>query len=200
MKIFAFTDLHGDLEALRKIHNKIEKEKPELILCAGDLSIFEDHFSLLVSELDSFGLPVLLIHGNHESESLVRNAARMFSNIKDLHKKTYKKSDTLFLGYGGGGFSLVDEGFVKISKKFKDEIRKHKPKKIVLMTHAPPYNTKVDQIHGNCAGNKSIRDFIEKVKPDIVICGHLHENEGKQDKIGSSRIINPGYEGKTLTF
>ncbi len=198
MKIFAFTDLHGDSEALRKIEEKIKKHKPELIVCAGDLSIFGDHFTYLVAELDSFGLPVLLIPGNHEQDSLIRHAGTMFDNVKDIHKKTYLVNGCLFIGYGSGGFSLVDEDFEKLTGKFKQDIKKLKPKKIVLVTHAPPYNTKVDNIHGNPAGNKSIRNFIQDIKPDLVICGHLHENEGKTDTIGRTKIINPGFEGKIL--
>jgi len=198
MKIFAFTDLHGDSEALRMIEDKIKKHKPDVIVCAGDLSIFGDHFTYLVSELDSFSLPVFLIPGNHETDSLIRHAEKMFENIKDIHKKTKLVDDCMFIGFGGGGFSLVDEEFEKLSAKFKHEIKKLKPKKIVLVTHAPPYNTKVDNIHGNPAGNKSIRQFIAEVKPDLVVCGHLHENEGKTDNIGKTKIINPGYEGKVL--
>ena len=36
------------------------------------------------------------------------------------------------------------------------------------------------------------------LKPDLVISGHLHETAGKEDKIGKTRLINPGPFGKIL--
>ena len=35
-------------------------------------------------------------------------------------------------------------------------------------------------------------------QPDYVLCGHLHDNAGKKDKIGKSLVINPGWEGMML--
>ncbi|MBS3097214.1 hypothetical protein J4209_00295 [Candidatus Woesearchaeota archaeon] len=45
-----------------------------------------------------------------------------------------------------------------------------------------------------------IKTFILKVKPDLAISGHLHENAGKEDKIGKTKIVNPGPFGKIINF
>ena len=82
--------------------------------------------------------------------------------------------------------------------KFNDAIKNNKDKKIILLTHAPPYRTKLDKLGRNYAGNKSFRNFIEKYKIDLHICGHLHENFGKEDKIKNTKIINPGPFGKIV--
>jgi len=37
--------------------------------------------------------------------------------------------------------------------------------------------------------NKSIKNFILKIKPESVFSGHLHENARKEDKIGKIKII-----------
>jgi Icc-related predicted phosphoesterase len=198
MKIFAFTDLHGDLKTLRKIKERLKKEKPEVIICAGDISIFGDIYAYLVNEIDDLGIPFLIIPGNHEEDSIVKRSEKMFDNVKNIHKKHYIKNNCLFLGWGGGGFSLIDKDFEQTAKKFKKTISDLKPDKIVLVTHAPPYKTRVDNIHGSHAGNKSIRNFIMEIKPVLSVCGHLHENEGKEDKIGKTRVINPGFSGKIL--
>ena len=84
------------------------------------------------------------------------------------------------------------ENWSKNIKKGKNEI-------IVLVTHAPVYNTKLDFLKGiGHAGNLSIRKFINRVNPKLVICGHFHENFGVVDKINQTKIINPGNEGKVL--
>ena len=45
---------------------------------------------------------------------------------------------------------------------------------------------------------RDIKRFIEKNKPILAICGHLHENEGKSEKISKTLIINPGIKGKII--
>ncbi len=63
---------------------------------------------------------------------------------------------------------------------------------LVLVSHAPPYNTKCDTLRdGNHAGSKAVREFIEEIQPELCICGHIHEARGT-DKIGGTTIINPG--------
>jgi len=37
--------------------------------------------------------------------------------------------------------------------------------------------------------NKSIKIFILRVKPELVISGHLHENARKEDEIGKIKIL-----------
>ncbi|MBW3010716.1 metallophosphoesterase [Candidatus Woesearchaeota archaeon] len=200
MKIFAFADLHGDLSVLKKIAKKVKKEKPKYIICAGDLSIFGSHLDLLSKELDKMNIPVFMFHGNHEDEGEINVIAKHTKNIKNMHNRYEVDGKYIFLGYGGGGFALFNKDFEKTTaKKFKAAIKKlrqkYKNAKVVFMTHGPPYNTKLDQIHGNSAGCKSLRKFIKEAQPDLVICGHLHENVGKKDQIGKSKLVNVGWEG-----
>jgi Icc-related predicted phosphoesterase len=200
MKILAFVDLHSSLKALKEIKNKVKNV--DLIICAGDISIFEQKIEYLLEQLDKLNKPILIIPGNHETAEDIKAASLVFKNIIDLHKKVHKKGDHLFLGYGEGGFSMVDKEFEKIAKKFEKEIKKqeHKNSKIILITHGPPYKTKLDNLDGHSCGNKSVKNFIKKVKPDLAISGHLHENSGKEDKIGKTRLINPGPKGKIINI
>lgn len=63
---------------------------------------------------------------------------------------------------------------------------------LILAVHDSPYNTKLDILStGQHVGSRSVRTFIEKVQPDIVVSGHIHESSG-EDFIGSSHIFNPG--------
>jgi Icc-related predicted phosphoesterase len=50
-------------------------------------------------------------------------------------------------------------------------------------------------MNGRHVGNKDFRSFIERIKPNLVICGHIHETAEKKDKIGKTIVINPGWEG-----
>jgi len=192
MKILAFVDMHGDLSAL--IDLKKKAKKADAIVCAGDITIFENDIDYFLLELNNIGKPVLIIHGNHESSSVLKNLCKPLENITFIHKKLHKLQDLLFVGYGGGGFSLTEPGFEKFVKNNKSKIKG----KIVLVTHAPPYGTKLDKLNSEHYGNKSITKFIEQFKPKLVICGHLHETAGIVQKLGKTLAINPGPKGKII--
>ena len=198
MKILAFTDTHGSLLALRRIEQKVRTQKPDLLVCSGDISIFEHGIMRILRRLNKLNKKIVIVHGNHEDESTFIKMSKLFKNIIFVHKKYFIEDNLLFLGYGGGGFSVVDKEFEKIAIKFKKIIKQNKGSKIIIVTHAPPYKTKLDKlVQGHC-GNKSIRNFVEKNKIDLLICGHLHENFGKEDKIKRTKVINPGPFGKIV--
>ena len=78
-----------------------------------------------------------------------------------------------------------------------DEGKQH-GKKLVFITHAPIYKTKLDYIYKEHRGCKSSRKFVEKFKPVLTLCGHFHETENKSDKINETLIINPGHKGSLI--
>ena len=199
MKLLAFTDIHGSLLALRRIEQKIKSQKPDILVCAGDISVFEHGIATILRKLNKLGKKVIIVHGNHEDDLTFVKYSKLFKNIIFIHKNYYIENDVLFLGYGGGGFSMADREFEKIAvTRFKKIINLNKDKKIILVTHGPPYHTQTDKLGKTYCGNKSYRKFIEKNNINLMICGHLHENFGKGDRIGKTKIINPGPFGKIV--
>jgi len=201
MKILAFTDIHGDPRFIDKLLARIKKEKPDAIVCAGDISNFSTGIRGILKKFD-IGIPFLIIPGNHETPEEIQVYSKEFKSIKDIHLKHFILDNLFFVGCGGGGFTERHAEFEQSEKKFSESIKKLKLQdhkyKVILVTHQPPYRTKLDKIYGEYSGSKSIRKFIEKNQPAYCICGHIHENEGKRDKIGSTIIINPGPEGRII--
>ena len=194
MRILAFVDVHGSKAALKKLREKAQKA--DLLICAGDVSIFEHGMSAIVEELDRFGKPLLIVHGNHESESSLRKACKGSKNILWLHDQLVLVENFAFFGHGGGGFSLEDKEFEASAKVWLGKIPSGK--KFVFVTHAPAHKTALDALADDHVGNKSYREFILATKPLVHICGHLHENAGKHDQIGKTLSINPGPLGKFI--
>lgn len=88
------------------------------------------------------------------------------------------------------------------TKKFEMAFSKAKKlkKPIIFLTHNSPYGTKLDVIKSKKAhklakgqhyGSYLDMIMIKKFKPELVLCGHIHENFGK-DKLGRSLIVNVG--------
>ncbi|HLC97139.1 MAG TPA: metallophosphoesterase [Candidatus Nanoarchaeia archaeon] len=197
MKILAFVDLHENQTAWKKVKEKAKDV--DVVVCAGDISIFEHRLSHFLKELNNLKKPVMMIHGNHESDSSMRKMCRNLDNIFLIHKNRKVLENCLFLGYGGGGFRYIDKEFDRVAKSFKLAMKEHPDKVVFLVTHAPPYNTRIDQIMRKPCGNKNIKKFVIDSKPDYTIAGHIHECAGKKQKIGKCLVINPGPKGKILT-
>ena len=195
MKILIFADLHANKSALKKIIARARKKDISLIVCAGDFTIFGNEQKEILSKLNKIKKPVLFVHGNHEEAYDLRKDCKLFKNCYFIHNSKFRLNEYLFIGWGGGGFSYGDAGLKRNLNKFKKWIKKQN--KVVFISHAPPYKTKIDEIGGEHAGNKTVRKFIEKFNPVLAVSAHLHECVG-EDKIKKTKVINPGYKGKVV--
>jgi hypothetical protein len=63
---------------------------------------------------------------------------------------------------------------------------------LLLVAHDPPRNTKADVVGGGShVGSAAVREFIERVQPDVCLTGHIHESRA-EDFLGRTRVVNPG--------
>ncbi len=195
MKIFAFTDTHGNKKIISVLIKRIQDSNPDIIVCAGDLTNFSKNLDTLINMFKKTNLPLLIIPGNHETNSDLTRACQKTKFAINVHRKIYSINNYIFFGFGLGGFEEKNHELEKLIPKIKKEAA---GKILILITHQPPYKTKLDNLASGHAGNKSIKKFIKELKPRLSICGHLHENENKIDKINSTLIINPGHKGKAI--
>lgn len=190
MKILAFTDMHSSKKALDQIKKK--SKDADVLVCCGDFTAFESGLKAIMKFLAGLKKDMILVHGNHEDEAHVAIEAKKYKNAHFIHKKSIKISGFEFIGYGGGGFALVDREFERFAKKFE------KKKNIILVTHAPPNGTILDKLPFGHCGSKSISAFIKRGQPVLALSGHIHENELEKQNIGKTLILNPGPFGAMI--
>ena len=191
MILLAFIDLHEHKPFLKVLKRKAKK--CDVILCGGDMSIFENDLTGMMKEIASFGKEVYLIHGNHEVVAHVRKECLKYKNMHFVHKKVIQLSSEIRLfSYGGGGFSFIDKEFEKFIQVNKSKLAK----KNILLTHAPPYGTKIDVVNDEHAGCKSIKKYLKHFT--LAISGHLHETMGIKQVVEKTLVINPGPAGRLL--
>ncbi|MFH0869499.1 MAG: metallophosphoesterase [archaeon] len=193
MIVLTFGDTHGEERALRKAGKKAGRA--DIILCNGDVTIFEHNLKRILKTIAGFGKPTLIVPGNHESETALRGECSKYSNMIYLHKDFYEKDGVVFCGYGGGGFSTVDREFERFTKKI---MARSKGKKLVLLLHGPAYGNITDLMPIGHVGNKSYAEFIRQAKPVLVVSGHIHETNDTYEKVGKTLVINPGPEGELI--
>ena len=194
MKIIAFADPHESLVAIKEVEKKAAHA--DLIVCAGDISIFEQELEAFLYRINKIGKTVLLIHGNHEGSQITETLCQGLKNLVFIHKKMHRIGNYVFVGFGGGGFDDVDLDFERFMEKNRSRIRPDE--KIVLITHGPPFGTKLDLIGKRHCGNKSYAKYIKELQPVLYVCGHFHETFGAKDKIGKTVLINPGPKGELI--
>jgi len=199
MRILAFTDVHESVTVMKKLEALCAKEKPDLCICAGDFTVFEQHLDEMMAWMAKLPVPVMLIHGNHEEEAVVRKLCQIHKRTLFLHKHLIEVNGVTFVDWGGGGFDERDAQFEKFAAIVRGRISEAKT--VVFVTHQPPADSKVDYLWHQHVGNKSYTKFI-KQHSNIVfaISGHLHENFGREDRMHGARIVNPGPQGRVLTI
>ncbi|MFT4304227.1 MAG: metallophosphoesterase family protein [Candidatus Woesearchaeota archaeon] len=192
MKLLLFTDTHCNSTAERKIIEKVKREKPEIMLCAGDFSIFMRNAEEFLVKMNKLNIPIYVIHGNHEDEEVIEKICKKLKNVEFIHNRIIKYKNVLIMGYGGGGFAEHDEDFNVTAKEFEKIINTFKDSTKIIMMHQPPHKSGIDFIYGQHAGCKTTKKFIQKHKIHFAIAGHLHENSGLEFEIKGTKYINPG--------
>ena len=196
MKILAASDLHGDISAVKKLANKAEKEKVDLVLLAGDLMTFGKGNENILKPFKDKNKKVLLVPGNHETIATSEFLAEIFG-MRNIHGYSVIYENIGFFGCGGADFGLTTLTEKEIFENLKEGFDriKHLEKKVML-THMHAAGTKAE--FSGFKGSKSIRKALEEFKPDILISGHIHEAEGIEENIGKTKVINVGKEGKII--
>jgi Icc-related predicted phosphoesterase len=195
MKFLAFVDAHED-EALHSIlTQKIDLHEVDFILCLGDFTWFGNALKEELEFINNMGKPVYLFHGNHEPHEKTKELCAEFDNITFVHKEFFEHEKVLFVCYGGGGFAQQEPVFEKWITENKEKI--HAAEKIVLATHAPPLDTKLDEVmEGYNVGIESYRAFIDEFHPILAISGHIHESVKLKQVLNKTLLVNPGGDGE----
>lgn len=194
MKILVMGDVHGQCH---KIFDYLQKNKVDLIILTGDITHFGPSklCEEILNEICLFNTPTLVIPGNCDPTGVYKEIEN--SNAINIHNKTIIIKNIGICGFGGSNPTPFDTPLefeeVQIYHEIEKLMKQIENQEIrILVTHAPPYNTKTDMIpSGDHVGSKSIRKIIEEFQPSLNLCGHIHEAISI-DKIGDTIIVNPG--------
>ena len=198
MKILAFGDIHGDIKQAQKLAEKAENENVDLVIICGDITYGEMSVSGIVGPFAKKKKKVILIPGNHETIATADFLAELYG-VKNIHGYSVKYGDVGIFGCGGaniGMFQLEEDEIYGLLKQGFDKIRYLNKK--IMATHVHPSESKMEKFTSIFPGSSGVRKAISAFKPDILLCSHVHEAEGIEEKIGSTRVINVGREGRII--
>lgn len=198
MKILALGDIHGDSRLAKKLADKAEKENVDLVVICGDITFQDESTDDLIGPFVKKKKKVLLVPGNHESVATVDFLANLYG-AKNLHGYSILSGDVGLFGAGGAniGIHQMDEKeiFQLLTKSYKG-VKGAKTK--IMVSHVHPSGTIMEKMSHFFPGSDGVRKAVEELKPDILLCSHVHEAEGLEEKIGKTKVINVGKEGKII--
>jgi Icc-related predicted phosphoesterase len=195
LKILATADYHSDGEAFRRTAVKADELEIDIVTICGDITHFGSvtEGRKLLQSIAHINSSILFIPGNCDPPSLIEKTG----NLECIHGRCKQIRNLNFLGVGGSSPSPFNTPFeleeIDIAELLKQGLKScNKHMESILVSHSPPKNTAVDMTYEKAhVGSISVRDFIEKIKPLLVVCGHIHESPGV-DTINGSIIVNPG--------
>ena len=199
MKVLVLSDFHRSSQAFSHAAAKMAEPTMDLAIICGDVTHFGsvEEAKRLLALVSKTELPVLYVPGNCDPPQL---AHEEMGHATCIHGTCMKVQDVAFFGVGGSPptpfrtpFELSEgEIDLLLHRGFDQCSHGVKTPQIVLVSHSPPRDTRLDLTSGGeHVGSSSVRQFVEEKCPTLVLCGHIHEASGL-DKIGSSVIVNPG--------
>ncbi len=198
MRIMSCSDLHGDRSLAETLAAKAAREGVELVLLCGDLSFFDAEPRGLIKPFVERGQRVLFVPGNHDSFATAAVLAHTYK-IKNLHGYSVRYEDIGIFGCGKAtvGFeALSDDEIFDVLREAHEHVS-YLGKKI-MVTHVHPSGSTAERFTTHFQGSAGVRRAIEELQPDIAFCGHVHEAEGLEERLGKTRVINVGRRGFIL--
>jgi putative phosphoesterase len=197
MKILAAADLHGDSRLIRKLADRADKENVDLVVLCGDITGWTETKDL-IKPFKEKNMKVLIIPGNWDSFATTDFLAEIYG-IRNIHGYSVRYDSIGFFGAGGaedspGPGRVSEKQMMQTLSKAYAGLKGIERK--IMVTHMHPSNS-LSEMSG-FEGSKAISNAIKKFKPDVVLHGHIHEAGGVEEKVGKTRVINVGREGRII--
>lgn len=195
MRLLAFSDLHCDLQQARRLIQM--SMDVDVVVGAGDFASVHRELEETLAVLSAIDKPTVLICGNNETDEELREVCAGWPAARVLHGSGCEIDGVRFFGLGGGvpptpwdwSFDLTEE---EAATKLAGC-----PEGGVLVVHSPPKGH-VDGEGGAHLGSQAILETIEAKRPQLAVCGHIHQCWGKESQIGPTRVLNLGPSGTVI--
>lgn len=198
MKVLAFTDPHCDMSAAEAIIALAGREKPDAVLCSGDVSYFGRGYERFLSRLSAIG-KIYWVPGNHD-DGMADLISAEFPHMVDVSERPAIVSGVVLFGVPGSRPFWPDRDFDDhtlngVLGRWSESSNGKPP---ILLSHFPPRGCPLDGTAArspDAGGSQLVREFIDLVHPRLTVSGHYHSEFGGRCKVGRTVVVNPGPAG-----
>jgi Icc-related predicted phosphoesterase len=189
MKILAFSDLHSDAAATALLINA--SAEADIVIAAGDFCNYHKDLAASVAPLGEIPCPILAVPGNHEKVDELTAAAP--PNMTVLHGQTRAVGNLSFFGIGYGiPVTPFGDWSCDLSEAKATEMLEDCHQVDILISHSPPKGVADVTSRGESVGSTSVSAATERLKPKLLLCGHIHEAWGQTGLIDETSVHNLG--------
>jgi uncharacterized protein len=192
MRLLAFSDLHRDRDRAATL---VEfAGEADVVIGAGDFASVHIGLNSMIDELRAITKPAVLVPGNNETDAALWRACAGWEAAIVLHGEAREIDGVQFFGLGGGVPKTPFPWSFDLSEEEAASLLESCPEGAVLVTHSPPKGY-VDKAYGRSLGSEAVLRAIERTRPALAICGHIHQSWGEEATIGTTRVVNVGPDG-----
>lgn len=194
MKLVSFGDVHMATRNLARMD--AELRDTDLIIISGDLTNFggPDDARKVLEAARAACPRVLALPGNLDRGEVI---PFLEEEGVALHSRGTVIDGVAIFGCGGSNITplhtpteLTEEEIYDTLRRGYEQVKDRRP--LLMVCHTPPFNTKCDRLmNGTAVGSTAARRFIEEVRPEVCISGHIHESVAV-DTIGPTTVFNAG--------
>jgi uncharacterized protein len=191
MRILAFSDLHRDRDAAQAVVDA--SADADVVVGAGDFATEGSGLTDTFDVLKRVSAPIVLVAGNHDSLDDMLRACRDWPAAHILHGDGAVIQGIPFFGLG---YEIPAGNAVSWNQRMEESdaavLLEPCPADAVLVTHSPPYGVADLQRNGIHEGSRTIGEAVERCKPRLHLCGHIHNAWGTWGTIGACPVHNLG--------
>lgn len=196
MRLLAFSDLHVDLDAASALVDR--SREADVVIGAGDFASVHRGLDEAIGVLAAIEAPTALVPGNNETDAALREACSEWSGARVLHGEGAEIEGTSFFGLGAGVPVTPWDWSFDLDEEEAGDMLERCPEGAVLVSHSPPRGHCDRSGAGQELGSAAVLAAIERRRPPLVLCGHIHESWGCESEVGGSTVINLGPKGHLL--
>jgi uncharacterized protein len=191
MRLLAFSDLHRDLERAGSLVER--SEDADVVIGAGDFASVHRGLDETIGALAGIRKPSLLVPGNNETDAALREACAGWPSATVLHGDGLEIDGTAFFGLGAGVPVTPWDWSFDLTEEAAEEKLAGCREGAVLVLHSPHKGHLDDGL-----GSEAILAAIERKRPPLAVCGHIHQCWGGESAVGDTRVLNLGPDGTLI--
>lgn len=191
MKVLAFSDLHKNTGLAHEIVQA--SSQADILIGAGDFGVKGIGAELTLEILQSANIPLIIVSGNHDNVTQMRQLASNWNHVHFLHGDYTTIEGVSFFGLGSEIPRREKEVWSEsVSEHNAAQMLNTCPEGSVLITHTPPFGFGDLQADGRHEGSKAILLTLREKRPVLNLCGHIHHSWGVSGNYGRTLIQNLG--------